>query len=619
MVRSIGSLIVLLITCHLVGQQALIQKILQKEGQYLADKSIQVLNDSSGKFNLSQVQQRQDWWVPSFAKGLVFPEPGVYWLRFYASNESTKENWILEFPDIHQAHVDFYRLSSEGKLLDQQQAGYDQEFSRRPYDHKNYFFDLHLPQGAKGWYYVRIATRYRSSYGAYIRSTQFEFSYVVREYYLLGFFYGILLIMATYNLFLYFFTKERIYLFYVAYVLAGALYSMNEDGTGFQFVWRQWPALNHFLFVYSPLFFLGTFLAYGYAFLQPPMRNSYFRLLVLSLVVLNILSHTLYEWVPPYLRALLYMAPFLYMYFLAIHLFRKGHISSRFFLAGFSIILISFFVYFFRMAKWIPTNLYTFYVFNVGMILETVIMSYALGERFRLLKNEKEFAQQKIIEQLKENDRLKDKVNQELESKVAERTEQLRAQSLELMQANEKLKELTDALNSMNIALDKDNWELKKQVKEEKRSRILLEKVSYEEFLKIYPTEYGCLSYLEQLKWSEGYHCKKCGNANFVKNEKNLARRCTRCKYSESVTAATLFHGIKFPLTKAFYVMYDTCNSKNKSTLDELSDKIDLRRVTVWMFRKKVMEALAKNPKLKNAGWESLVLLESVQPTKKTA
>jgi predicted nucleic-acid-binding Zn-ribbon protein len=147
-------------------------------------------------------------------------------------------------------------------------------------------------------------------------------------------------------------------------------------------------------------------------------------------------------------------------------------------------------------------------------------------------------------------------------------------------------------------------------VKEETRSRILQEKVPYEEYLQIYPSDHACLSFLEKIKWEEGYTCRKCGNLSYSKTDKNFARRCTKCKYTESVTAGTLFHGIKFPLNKAFYIVYDTYDEKSRSTIDKLSEKIDLRRVTVWMFRKKVLDAYSKKTRHQDSGWESLILSE---------
>jgi hypothetical protein len=265
------------------------------------------------------------------------------------------------------------------------------------------------------------------------------------------------------------------------------------------------------------------------------------------------------------------------------------------------------------------SSLLSSYSFNFGIILEILIFSIALNDRFKLLKKEredalleKEKAQAQIIFQLQENELLKDKVNQELEAKVFERTKALNQKSEELHDANRKLEELNEKLRTFASELDIQNWELQKKVKEETKARIIAEEVSYEEFIKIFPNEHHCLKYLGDLKWTDGYTCKKCGHPKFAESDAYFTRKCTSCKYTESVTAGTLFHGIKFPLHKAFYIVYSTSYSTKKYTIDQLAEILELRRNTCWSFRKKILERkeiLENKLKVKEIdSWQNLFL-----------
>jgi len=266
-------------------------------------------------------------------------------------------------------------------------------------------------------------------------------------------------------------------------------------------------------------------------------------------------------------------------------------------------------VFVMRIYDILPSSLYTIYIFNFGFVVEVLMFSYALGDKIRIIKNEKEKNQQRMIEVLEEKEALKDRINKELEQKVQERTEKLNLKSEELETANLKLKHLTDELNKMNSQLDLDNWNLKKQVKSETRSRILIEKVSYEEFLSIFPNDNICLQYLENLKWENGFSCTKCGNDTYSKGEKPYSRKCSKCKHTESVTAGTLFHAIKFPLTKAFYITHDTFKESTYYTVEALSEAIDLRKATVWSFRKKVQDMKAEKLKKRKSldSWDDII------------
>jgi ssDNA-binding Zn-finger/Zn-ribbon topoisomerase 1 len=246
----------------------------------------------------------------------------------------------------------------------------------------------------------------------------------------------------------------------------------------------------------------------------------------------------------------------------------------------------------------IEANIISVYSFNISVVLEGLMFSYAFVDRFNLLKKQNEEAQLNVINQLEENKSLQTKVNRELEIKVQERTEDLKNESLKLVSANEKLEILMKQVNEMNSKLDFDNWQLNKKVTEEQKARVVSEQISYDEFTKVYPTEFSCLKYLEQLKWeNDFYTCKKCANNKYIYLQKNLSRRCTKCSYIESATNGTIFQGLKFSITKAFYIVYYCTLDVQTMTVDELSDLLELRRNTCWSFRKRVLEHKESIPK----------------------
>jgi len=111
------------------------------------------------------------------------------------------------------------------------------------------------------------------------------------------------------------------------------------------------------------------------------------------------------------------------------------------------------------------------------------------------------------------------------------------------------------------------------------------------EFQKRFPNDEACKKFLYDLKWSEGYTCKKCGYKSYRKGkgQDKYMRKCNRCSYQESPTAGTLFHKIKFPLLKAFYIIYNV--STNKKGISS-SRKLALRQKTCWLFKRKVMTSM---------------------------
>lgn len=118
------------------------------------------------------------------------------------------------------------------------------------------------------------------------------------------------------------------------------------------------------------------------------------------------------------------------------------------------------------------------------------------------------------------------------------------------------------------------------------------ESLSLFEFEAKFGTDESCLEYLAQKKWEGGYVCPKCKNEHYCKGSTPHGRQCTKCRYVESPTAGTLFHKVKFPLRKAFYIVYLVSTNKKGISSTELSRKLGMRQKTCWGFRRKVVTAM---------------------------
>jgi two-component system, sensor histidine kinase LadS len=108
------------------------------------------------------------------------------------------------------------------------------------------------------------------------------------------------------------------------------------------------------------------------------------------------------------------------------------------------------------------------------------------------------------------------------------------------------------------------------------------------------------LEFIAKIKWKDGFVCKKCGNTNFCEGKTTASRRCTRCKKEESATAHTIFHNIKFPINKAFYIAYNVCVVGKEISSYEYSDLLGLNQMTCWKFRKRIKDCIIKQKQTKD-------------------
>jgi len=122
--------------------------------------------------------------------------------------------------------------------------------------------------------------------------------------------------------------------------------------------------------------------------------------------------------------------------------------------------------------------------------------------------------------------------------------------------------------------------------------KIFNESLSPELLEEMFHSDEKCYSFLAGLKWANGYVCKKCGNTNSCPGKEPWSRRCTRCKSKETATNGTIFHGVKFPIHKAFYIAYNVCKGREDISTYEFGRRLSLRQMTCWNFKTKIEHAL---------------------------
>jgi len=71
-----------------------------------------------------------------------------------------------------------------------------------------------------------------------------------------------------------------------------------------------------------------------------------------------------------------------------------------------------------------------------------------------------------------------------------------------------------------------------------------------------FSTEDACLRFLIQSRWPDGFRCPRCGHDQFYWKAQRQLLQCKACGYQASVTAGTVMHRTKIPLTAWFHAAY---------------------------------------------------------------
>ncbi|MTI22937.1 receptor [Fulvivirga sp. RKSG066] len=520
-----------------------------------------------------------------------------YWVKLPLDlNKNNNKQWLIEFYDQTIDHIEAYLPQPNGRY-DTLIMGDQYPFLQKTLRHKNFeiFIDPFLE--GRQTYYFRIKSHTYADIRIAVRSVNRFVQYSLFEYFLYGIFYGTILIISLYNILIYLAIREVKYLYYTFYIFSVGLYAMCVDGMAYQYLWPNQPEWNQI--AHGTALFLVIFwaLLFGQRFLNTRVRARKIYKAITAIVILRTLlfvyallfDHSLFEW------RNIEIIPMLLIFYAGIDVLARGYKPARFFVVAYGVLFLGFLIK--ALLNWsiIPFYILSYYSLHICFLLEMLLLTYALSDRVRILKSNRDRALKRIIIQHQQNVELKDKVNQELEQLVTQRTKELQEKNLLLNETNKKLYLQTNEISKINSILDLDNWKLKNNIKEILQDRLINKNLTIDEFKEIFPNDISCYRFLDRLKWSEGFECSKCGNTKYSDGHTKFSRRCSKCGYDESVTSNTIFHRIKFPIEKAFYILYVVNDKQHKYTLDDLSELLDLRRNTVWNFRKKIEKVFMEN------------------------
>ena len=115
------------------------------------------------------------------------------------------------------------------------------------------------------------------------------------------------------------------------------------------------------------------------------------------------------------------------------------------------------------------------------------------------------------------------------------------------------------------------------------------------EFERRFATAEACRLYLAQLRWRDGFRCPRCGGGKAWPAGGGRLWHCAACGRQTSVTAGTIFHDTRQPLTMWFRAMWAVTNQKTGVSALGLQRALGLRSYkTAWAWAHKLRRAMVR-------------------------
>jgi signal transduction histidine kinase len=411
--------------------------------------SVSILEDQSGTLTPEQAWASEQY-KPSTQR---IPNMGIsnstFWVKLRVVNATSLKDPLLL---LEQPTLDKVTLYSwlPGNSFSETTLGEVVPFSKREFKVPDYIFRLHIPENETATYLLKIRSSDQIQLPLVLGSIDKVDEITSQKNLYSGIYFGILLVMVIYNLFIFFSVRDRNYLYYVVYTIGVAGTQIGLQGQTFQFFWPNSP----WIAIHSEFFFPALSGAAGLAFLRvflrskehtPRLYKFSFVLYALYIVGLGLSLFDVFK--ASYL--IIEVTAMLVSGFLlteAIIIYRMGYRPAKFFLIAWTTFLTGIFIFILKDFEVFPYNTFTRYTMPIGSALEVMLLSFGLADRINSLKKEKEESQAKALSALKENEKIVKGQNVMLETKVKERTNELELSNKELNSTYNHLKETQSQL-----------------------------------------------------------------------------------------------------------------------------------------------------------------------------
>lgn len=378
-------------------------------------------------------------------------QKGPVWLKFEVSNISNHTDYLLTVAYPILDSISLYRFNKATGSLDLLvQTGEAFPFGSRKYKTPDFIFDINVPKDSTHTYFLKIKSIEQLIIPISISTSQILWQNIGLENTLSGIFFGIVLIMFFYNLFLYFSTKEKGYIFYVVYVAFAGFTQLGIKGYTFQLLWPtavNFQSVSLILFAsissVSALLFAVEFLKLKQ---NAPFAKRFIDVLfwvfafsvLLAMLGFKQLGFQLMLLATSIGSVSVIVISFLVMY--------KGYKPAQYFFAAWSVLLVGSLIFLLKDYGILPYNLFTSYSVQGASAIEMALLSFGLANSINVLKREKEDSQAQALAIAQENERIIRGQNVFLEEKVAERTTELIATNDDLKQTLAELKQTQSQL-----------------------------------------------------------------------------------------------------------------------------------------------------------------------------
>lgn len=453
--------------------------ILDKKAEDISvDKYLSILEDADGSLQIKDLIASNKF--RPFDPSEKLKKKSVYWAKINIFNQlCCQTDWVFRIGTKRSSDIAQLYLydGSTGVLIKKVKSGYFVAKSEKEVKEElgSKFYLTFVPNKRYVIYLkIKNISGFKPSFLTKLKPLAKFHKELQKRNLVQGWLQGVLWIMFLYNILIFIYSRDRVYLWYSLYIFGIALNFLSERGLFIEYIVPENPKVNPYVFILLTGLASVAYFQFLRLFLNTKKKmprwdrlHILFIFLNITVTVVLLAELAVFFNLPIAINSSNYLNLLGLVYGLVFisYLLKYGNKLARFFVAGTLLLAVGTITTLVYLILKIPLGFDPKYFMNAGTIGEILFFSLGLGYRIRQIENEKQDVQLKLIAQLKKNEKLKEKVNRELEGKVQERTAEIEQQKEEILAQSENLQFANALLSRQKREIEQKSEEILVQAK----------------------------------------------------------------------------------------------------------------------------------------------------------
>ena len=365
--------------------------------------SSEIFIDYSKKLTIDKIIENKVSFskIDSSTKKFGYSPDFKVWIKFTLHNiENEAILKIIEFDNPLVTNINFY----ENNNLKESEGLLNKNIERKSV---NPVFHIKLEKDETKTYYIEASSKKTSlSLKLNIYSYEAFYKQEIIQQIILSLFFGGMIVLALYNLSIYFMIKDISYFYYVGYIITLVFHHLLYVGFAnlylFDSAFMEYVVRYAAIFIALPVLFLALFSKSFLQINQYPKINFILNILI-ALLVSSVILFIFTNYLEPY-RNVISILVMLYLFFITFYAFLNKNEQAKLILFGWAAILFAGSLMYLSSSGIIEDDLSSYYIIEIAFILEALVFSIALANRIKRLQDEKEKMQLSLITEQKENE-----------------------------------------------------------------------------------------------------------------------------------------------------------------------------------------------------------------------